>query len=63
MRGGPRLHYRLYFLGPNGRFAGVVEFEARDDEDALARLGEYRDGRPAELWQLGRNVKTLGPTD
>jgi hypothetical protein len=52
------MYYRLYFLD---RFSGHIdhcrEFEAENDEAALAIALGWREGRPMELWNLGRKLK------
>ena len=52
------LYYRLYFMH---RFSGYIdhyrEFEARDDEAALAIAQGWSEGAPMELWNLHRKLK------
>ena len=52
------LYYRLYFMD---RFSGHIEhhreFEAEDDEAAIATAEGWREGRPMELWNLQRKLK------
>jgi hypothetical protein len=52
------LYYRLYFLDPRGnhilRFA---EFEAADDEAAIALAAGEEGPQPLELWCRQRKVK------
>ena len=52
--------YRVYFVGPNGRFMDVEDVERPSDEDVLA-YGESLLGRRdhIEIWQQGRFVGTL----
>lgn len=53
------LSYRLYFLGRDGRITRAVPFESSSDEDALKAIEAHADGRPMELWQRGRMVRTF----
>ena len=52
--------YRIYFVGPHGRFVDVEEVEQPDDAAVLA-YGESLLGRHAhlEIWEQGRFVATL----
>ena len=51
-------YYRLYFID---RFSGHIdhfrEFEAADDEAALAVAESWREDRPMELWNRERKLK------
>lgn len=51
-------YYRLYFMD---RFSGHIdhfrEFEAEDDDAALAAAEHWRDGQPMELWNQERKLK------
>ena len=51
-------YYRLYFLD---RFSGHIdhfrEFEAADDEAAIALGEQWREGCPMELWTGRRKVR------
>jgi hypothetical protein len=51
-------YYRLYFMD---RFSGHIdhfrEFEAADDEAAVAIAEGWREDRPMELWNLERRLK------
>jgi hypothetical protein len=51
-------YYRLYFLD---RFSGHIdhfrEFEAEDDQAALATAEGWREGQPMELWNRERKLK------
>jgi hypothetical protein len=51
-------YYRLYFLD---RFSGHIdhfrEFEAEDDEAALAIAEGWRQTQPMELWNRHRKLK------
>ena len=52
------LYYRLYFMD---RFSGHIdhyrEFEAENDDAALAIAEDWREGQPMELWNLHRKLK------
>ncbi|MEA3080495.1 MAG: hypothetical protein QOD54_163 [Sphingomonadales bacterium] len=52
------LYYRLYFMH---RFSGHIEhyreFEAENDEVAVATAERWREGGPMELWNLERKLK------
>lgn len=52
------VYYRLYFMN---RFSGHIdqyrEFEAVNDDDALAIAESWREHRPMELWNLERKLK------
>ena len=55
--GGNLLYYRLYFWGrTSARIAGFEEFEADNDEAALALAPDYERGLAMELWNEGRMV-------
>lgn len=51
-------HYRLYFMH---RFSGHIdhfrEFEAEDDEAAIAVAENWQDGQAMELWNQERKLK------
>ena len=51
-------YYRLYFMD---RFTGHIEhfreFEAEDDEAALAISESWREPQPMELWNRQRRLK------
>jgi hypothetical protein len=51
-------YYRLYFLD---RFSGHIEhfreFEAEDDDAALAIAEDWRELQPMELWNRHRKLK------
>ena len=51
-------YYRLYFMH---RFSGHIEhyreFEAENDDSALAIAEGWREGGPMELWNLHRKLK------
>lgn len=51
--------YRLYFLGPQGRIAHVLEMEGRDDDHAIEQAESHADGRAMELWHRARMVKAF----
>lgn len=47
--------YRLYFLNRAGHIVQAVEFAGADDA-AAHQIGQHRDGRAMELWNLDRRV-------
>jgi hypothetical protein len=50
-------YYRLYFMDPfSGHIEHFREFEAEDDETALAIAGGWRETRPMELWNGDRKL-------
>ena len=50
-------HYRLYFLSSrSGSIERFEEFEARDDDEALALIDHRIGDQPLELWTGGRKV-------
>lgn len=50
-------HYRLYFLSRhNGSIERFEEFEARDDDAALAVIEQRIGDQPLELWSGGRKI-------
>jgi hypothetical protein len=52
------LYYRLYFLNPrSGHIIRFAEFEAVDDEAAIALAAEQEGPQPLELWCRQRKVK------
>ena len=58
--GGLRLmhYYRLYFMHRlSGHIDHYREFEAEDDDAALAIAEDWREDRPMELWNLERKLK------
>jgi len=52
------LYYRLYFMD---RFSGHIdhyrEFEAENDEAAIATADGWSEGGPMELWSFERKLK------
>lgn len=52
------LYYRLYFLHPHsGHIIRFAEFDAPDDEAAIALAAEQEGDQPLELWCRQRKVK------
>ena len=55
-------YFRLYFMD---RFSGHIdhfrEFEAADDEAALAVALSWQEGWPMELWNRQRKLKHWAP--
>lgn len=51
-------YYRLYFLdGFTGHFDHFREFEAEDDDAAMAVAERWREERAMELWNRDRKLK------
>jgi len=51
-------YYRLYFMHrSSGHIDHFREFEAADDESAIATAENWRDGQPMELWNQDRKLK------
>jgi hypothetical protein len=53
--------YRLYCLNELGRFTKAHEFEARSDEEALAKARAMKLRVVCELWTRNRMVGKLPP--
>jgi hypothetical protein len=49
--------YRIYFVGHDGRFAGVKELECVGDAEAIEEAKQLIDGRDIELWQRARFIQ------
>jgi hypothetical protein len=51
-------YFRLYYFD---RFSGHIdhfrEFDAEDDQSAIAVAERWNDGRPMELWNRERRLK------
>jgi hypothetical protein len=55
----PLRQYRLYFLQSVERLISYShEYEAADDERAIRIAEGWREGRPAELWEGARKLKS-----
>lgn len=53
-------YYRLYFLNPDiGGIERFAEFEAPDDDAALALALEHEGIAPLELWCERRKVRSI----
>lgn len=51
-------YYRLYFMDPfSGHIDHFREFEAADDDSAVAVAERWREDRPMELWNLERKLR------
>ncbi|MET0428120.1 MAG: hypothetical protein ABW026_06435 [Microvirga sp.] len=55
--------YRAYVVGPQGRITDVHELTCETDEQAIRAARAYVDGVAIELWNSGRKVSVLRPTD
>lgn len=54
------MEYRLYFANETGQFVRKLVLECPNDEAAIGKAEEHRQGRAVELWNRGRLVKKLG---
>lgn len=53
-------YYRLYFLDPGTlKIKGVDDFNAPNDESAVALCETRKGDRPMELWCEARKVRTI----
>lgn len=53
-------YYRLYFMHPySGHIERFVEFDAPDDQAAIAFARDHVGDHPLELWCEGRKVQWL----
>ena len=43
-------HYRVFDLGPNGRFRGVIEVEAEGDDAAIRAALQQPHPNGCEIW-------------
>ena len=51
-------YYRLYFMhGFSGHIDHYREFEAADDQAAIAIAEDWREAGPMELWNLERKLR------
>jgi hypothetical protein len=51
-------YYRLYFMDPaSGHIDHFREFEAENDDEALATAERWQIGQPMELWNLQRKLR------
>ena len=51
-------YYRLYFMdGFSGHIEHFREFEAEDDDSAVAIAEAWREGQPMELWNRERKLR------
>ena len=51
--------YRLFFLSDSGRLARAIQLLCAGDDEAISRSEELRQGSQAELWELGRAVRSF----
>lgn len=58
------LYFRLYFISSRtGHIMRFAEYEAPDDEAALALASEHQGAHALELWCGRRKVARMEPTD
>jgi hypothetical protein len=51
--------YRVYMIGPDGRFLRAVELVSPDDETAKVYAMNLVDGHDVELWQGERKIEAF----
>jgi hypothetical protein len=51
--------YRLYIVGPDGKFASALQLDCPDDEAAKEQAKQFVDGHDVELWQRDRKIATF----
>jgi len=52
----PMPTYRIYTVGRDGHFSGVIDIECADDQEAIQKAEQAVDGYDVELWQRGRFI-------
>lgn len=55
------VHYRLYFLGHDGRIIRGLDLECEDDATAIATARRQDHGYATELWQSARRIGSFDP--
>ncbi|PSJ36337.1 hypothetical protein [Allosphingosinicella deserti] len=53
------IHYRLYFLGPDGGFLRAEDVNVADDEAAIATARERDHAETVEVWERARLVAAV----
>ena len=52
--------YRIFAIGPDGRFAGEPKIvECIDDQEAIHKASQFIDGRDLEVWTPTRLIARL----
>jgi len=59
--GRPMTGYRLYFLNGKGRVDHAFPFESETDLQAIEAVRACPNRHGAELWRLGRRLRTFEP--
>lgn len=54
-------HYRLYFLGHEGRFLRAQDIEVESDQEAVQAARELDHAHCIEVWQGARLVAKVDP--
>jgi hypothetical protein len=49
-------HYRVYFIGSDGRFKSTVSLQCADDDAAIKQARQLSDDQDVELWQSARKI-------
>jgi hypothetical protein len=49
-------HYRVYFIGQDGRFLKTIDLSCADDGAAIESAKQLIDGNDLELWQRDRRI-------
>ena len=53
--------FRAYIVGPDGRFIGVHEIAAIDQNEAITKAISLLDGHAVEVWKGDDFIGTLKP--
>jgi hypothetical protein len=49
-------HYKIYFIGEDGRFFKAIDIDCGDGAAAVAETKAMVDGHDLELWQSDRRI-------
>jgi hypothetical protein len=52
-------HYRVYLIGPDGRFENAIDLDCPNDDAAKEAARQLVDGRDVELWQRDRQIESF----
>jgi hypothetical protein len=55
--------FRAFCLDEDNHILERFDFDAADDDAAIAYARQYRPGVRREIWELGRKVAQLTPAD
>ena len=53
--------YRVFSVGPAGQFRRIGELDCLGDQEAMARMGEFKYFELVEIWQGARRVARVDP--